>query len=34
MSDQDSCEHDWQVVNHDEERTVYKCTRCGELRRE
>lgn len=28
------CEHDWQIVNHDENRDVYKCTRCGELKRE
>jgi hypothetical protein len=30
----DECEHDWQVVNHDETRDVYKCAKCGELRRE
>jgi hypothetical protein len=27
-------EHDWQVVNHDENRDIYKCTGCGELKRE
>ena len=27
-------EHDWQVVNHDENRDIYKCTACGELKRE
>jgi hypothetical protein len=30
----DECEHDWQVVNHDENREVLKCTKCGELKRE
>ena len=28
------CSHDWQVVNHDENRDVYKCTKCGALKRE
>jgi hypothetical protein len=27
-------EHDWKVVNHDENRDVYKCAVCGELKRE
>lgn len=27
-------EHDWQVVNHDENRDIYKCAACGELKRE
>lgn len=27
------CDHDWQIVNHDESREIYKCTRCGDLRR-
>ncbi len=27
-------EHDWQVVNHDENRGIYKCAACGELKRE
>ena len=30
----DSCEHDFQVVNHDENREILKCTKCGELERE
>jgi hypothetical protein len=30
----DECEHDWQVVNHDENRDIYKCVKCGELKRE
>ncbi len=30
----DSCEHDYQVVNHDENREILKCTKCGELERE
>jgi predicted RNA-binding Zn-ribbon protein involved in translation (DUF1610 family) len=35
MSDSDTgCEHDWQVVNHDENRVVYKCATCGEVKRE
>jgi hypothetical protein len=29
-----SCDHDWTVVNRDENRLVHKCTRCGALRRE
>ena len=24
-------EHDWQAVNHDGNRDIYKCTRCGAL---
>ena len=28
------CSHDWQVVNHDENRDIYKCTKCGALKRE
>ena len=30
----DTCDHDWTVVNRDENRLVHKCTRCGALRRE
>jgi hypothetical protein len=29
-----TCDHDWTVVNRDENRLVEKCTRCGALRRE
>jgi hypothetical protein len=29
-----ACDHDWQVVNHDENREILKCTKCGEIRRE
>jgi len=32
MSEQ--CDHDWQTVNHDENREVLKCTKCGEIKRE
>jgi hypothetical protein len=28
------CDHDWQTVNHDENREILKCTKCGELKRE
>ena len=27
------CDHDWQTVNHDENREIRKCTKCGELQR-
>ena len=30
----EECDHDWQVVNHDENRDIYKCTKCGALKRE
>jgi hypothetical protein len=30
----EECDHDWQVVNHDENRDIYKCTRCGALKRD
>jgi hypothetical protein len=30
----EDCDHDWQVVNHDENREILKCTKCGELKRE
>lgn len=30
----EECDHDWVVVNHDGNRDIYKCTRCGELKRE
>jgi hypothetical protein len=29
-----SCDHDWTVVNRDENRLIYKCPKCGALRRE
>ena len=29
-----SCDHDWTVVNRDENRLIQKCTRCGALQRE
>jgi hypothetical protein len=29
-----ACDHDWTVVNRDENRVVHKCTKCGALRRE
>jgi hypothetical protein len=31
---QQDCDHDWQVVNHDENRDVLKCSKCGELKRQ
>jgi hypothetical protein len=30
----DNCEHEWTLVNRDETRLIYKCTTCGELRKE
>lgn len=30
----EECDHDWRVVNHDENRDIYKCTKCGALKRE
>jgi hypothetical protein len=32
-ADDETCAHDWQVVNHDESREIQKCARCGTLRR-
>jgi hypothetical protein len=29
-----SCDHEWSVVNRDENRLVEKCSKCGALRRE
>jgi hypothetical protein len=29
-----SCDHDWTVVNRDENRLIHKCARCGATRRE
>jgi len=34
MTDADTCDHDYRVVNHDENREILKCTRCGDLKRE
>jgi predicted RNA-binding Zn-ribbon protein involved in translation (DUF1610 family) len=37
MGDDDtaeSCDHDWTLVNRDENRLIYKCPKCGELRRD
>jgi hypothetical protein len=31
---EERCDHDWQVVNHDENREILKCAKCGELKRE
>lgn len=33
MDDQ-TCEHEWTLINRDESRLIYKCLKCGELRRE
>jgi hypothetical protein len=30
----EECEHEWVTVNHDEDREVLKCARCGELKRD
>lgn len=32
--DQQTCDHEWTLVNRDENRLIYKCLKCGELRRE
>ena len=29
-----SCDHEWTLINRDEARLIYKCTSCGELRKE
>ena len=29
----DTCDHDWQTVNHDGNVEVLKCMKCGELKR-
>jgi hypothetical protein len=29
-----SCEHEWTLINRDEARLIYKCSHCGELRKE
>jgi hypothetical protein len=29
-----TCEHDWTLINRDENRLIYKCLVCGELRYE
>lgn len=31
---EESCDHEWTLINRDENRLIYKCTECGELRRE
>ena len=31
---EDQCDHDWTLVNRDENRLIYKCLRCGALRSE
>ena len=29
-----ACDHDWTVVNRDENRLIHKCRKCGGIRRE
>ena len=29
-----TCDHEWTLVNRDENRLIFKCPKCGELRRE
>ena len=31
---EETCDHDWTLVNRDEARLIYKCTKCGELRKD
>lgn len=31
---EENCDHDWQLINRDESRLIYKCTKCGAQRRE
>jgi hypothetical protein len=31
---EETCDHDWTLVNRDENRLIYKCTKCGELKRD
>jgi len=31
---EETCDHEWTLINRDENRLIYKCTKCGELRRE
>jgi hypothetical protein len=33
-ADSSTCDHEWALVNRDENRLIYKCAKCGELRRE
>jgi hypothetical protein len=30
----DGCDHEWTLINRDENRLIYKCLACGELRYE
>ncbi len=34
MGEPEQCEHEWTLVNRDENRLIYKCVRCGALREE
>ena len=31
---EETCEHEWTLINRDEARLIYKCAKCGDLRRE
>ena len=31
---EDNCDHEWTLINRDEARLIYKCLKCGELRKE
>lgn len=30
--DEETCEHEWTLINRDENRLIYKCLKCGALR--
>ena len=30
----EECDHDWRIVNHDGNRDIYKCSKCGALKSE
>ena len=30
----EDCDHDWTLINRDENRLIYKCLKCGALREE
>lgn len=34
MADENTCDHEWTLINRDENRLIYKCPKCGELRYE
>ena len=34
MTGTEECDHDWTLVNRDENRLIYKCLKCGAMRAE